>query len=97
MSKEKRSTKKNPASYKECFGQQGSEMLAGEFPIDCMSCSVYEKCHKMTVSVSIQLLSDNLELIIQNGLLDGRLKTFNQLNPESPETQATCSCSDICK
>ena len=39
---------------KECFGSQGNDMLYGDSPDKCLDCDLFEKCHKITVSVSLQ-------------------------------------------
>lgn len=63
----------------ECFGSQGGVMLDGQAPDKCVDCAWFEKCHKITVAASVLSISDALDLIIQNGLSDGRLKGFEAL------------------
>jgi len=63
----------------ECFGSQGRSLLGGEMPTQCLDCDVFDKCHKITVVASLQSVSDALDLIVQNGLTDGRLKGFQEL------------------
>ena len=63
----------------ECFGCQAEPMLFGEAPDDCPGCEWFDKCHKITVAASLQSISDALDLIVQNGLSDGRLKGFEEL------------------
>ena len=63
----------------ECFGCQAESMLSGQPPHDCIDCEWFDKCHKITVSVSLQSIADALDLMVQNGLCDGRLKGFEEL------------------
>jgi len=71
----------------ECFASQGRSLPGGEMPTQCLDCSVFEVCHKVTVAASLQSISDDLDLIVQNGLTDGRLKGFQELE-ELWETQS---------
>lgn len=57
-------------------------MLYGEFPKECMDCAEFDKCHKITISASLQNISDGMDLIIQNGLSSGKLKSFQELEKE---------------
>ncbi len=68
-----------PSALKECFGNQGYEDLTGDSTEKCQSCELFDRCHKMTVSICLQSLSCDLDLIVQNGLDDGRMKTFDKL------------------
>ena len=63
----------------ECFASQGRSLLGGEMPTQCLDCDVFGKCHKVTVAACLQSISDGLDLIVQNGLTDGRLKGFQEL------------------
>ena len=63
----------------ECFGNQAGAMLDGRVPVECAECEWFDKCHKITVSAALLSVSDALDLIIQNGLADGRLKGFGEL------------------
>ena len=63
----------------ECFASQGRSPLGGEMPTQCVDCSMFEVCHKITVAATLQSISDDLDLIVQNGLTDGRLKGFQEL------------------
>jgi hypothetical protein len=54
-------------------------MLDGRTPEKCADCEWFEKCHKITVAASLLSISDALDLIIQNGLADGRLKGYEEL------------------
>lgn len=63
----------------DCFGNQARAALCGDPPTDCVACEVFDKCHKYTVAASLQCISDGLDLIVQNGLADGRLKGFQEL------------------
>lgn len=65
---------------KECFGSQGMAALYGETVEECFNCELYDKCHKMTMSITIQGLNVDLRLITQNGLTTGRLLCMNALN-----------------
>ena len=67
---------------KECFGNQGAEALHGESIEKCIDCKLYDKCNKMTMAISIQAICMDLDLIVQNGLRDGRLKSFNEIEKE---------------
>lgn len=63
----------------ECFGIQAECMLRGEPPTDCIPCEWFDKCHKITVAGCLQSIADNLDLAVQNGLTDGRLKSLMEL------------------
>lgn len=63
----------------ECFGNQAGSMLDGRTPEKCADCEWFEKCHKITVAAALLTVSDALDLIIQNGLADGRLKGYEEL------------------
>ena len=71
---------------KECFGTQARQVLYGDPPDKCLECELFEKCHKITVAVNLQNLSDALELIIQNGLSNGNLKGFDELEQPFKQT-----------
>ena len=58
----------------ECFGFQGCEQ-----PDECCTCDYFDKCSKMSASISLQDVGINLSQIVRSGLLDGRFKTFEQL------------------
>ncbi len=64
---------------KECFGSQGNDMLYGDPPDKCLDCDLFEKCHKITVSATLQSISTAMDLFIQNGLATGSLKGFQEL------------------
>jgi hypothetical protein len=63
----------------ECFGCQAEGMLYGEEPDDCVECEWFDRCHKITVSASLLAIENALDLIVENGLSDGRLKGFEEL------------------
>jgi len=64
-----------PRAVAEAF----SAWMRGK-PVDrCIDCELFDKCHKITASVSLLAISDALDLIVQNGLVDGRLKGFAEL------------------
>ena len=67
---------------KECFGSQGRQMLYGEMPKECISCTELEICHKISIVSSLQAIADGMDLIIQNGLSNGMLKGFGELEEE---------------
>ncbi len=71
---------------KDCFGTQARQVLYGDPPDKCLECDLFDKCHKMTVALNLQNLSDSLELIIQNGLSNGNLKGFDELEPLVKQT-----------
>jgi hypothetical protein len=71
------------ADMPECFACQGGTMLHGKSADECVDCDWFDKCHKMTVSASILCISDALDLMVQNGLADGRLKGFKELAERS--------------
>ena len=64
---------------KECFGSLARDMLFGDPPDKCLDCDLFDKCHKVTVSVTLQNISESLELFVQNGLTTGILKGFQEL------------------
>lgn len=68
---------------KECFGSQGRDMLFGDPPDKCLDCDVFEKCHKITTSAALINISEQFELIIQNGLATGNLRSFDELGTMS--------------
>jgi len=63
----------------ECFGCQSQPLLYGRDISVCVDCEWFEKCHKITVSACLMSISDAMDLIVQNGLADGRLKGFEEL------------------
>ena len=63
----------------ECFANQAESMLYGEPADDCIECEWFDKCHKITVAATLQSISSALDLIVENGLSDGRLKGFEEL------------------
>ena len=68
-----------PNAIPECFGNQAECMLHGKPPTDCIPCEWFDKCHKITVAACLQTIAADLDLEIQNGLTDGRLKSFMEL------------------
>ena len=79
----------------ECFASQGESLLGGEMPTQCLDCNVFEQCHKITVAASLQGIFDALDLIVQNGLTDGRLKGIRELEKlwdERPENKPETDC-----
>ncbi|NUM73786.1 hypothetical protein HUU40_05440 [candidate division KSB1 bacterium] len=65
---------------KECFGDQGGKILGGESPEECWSCELFERCHKITLATSLQGIAMDLNLITQNGLRLGWLKSYSELD-----------------
>ena len=63
----------------ECFGYQGEAMLYGKTAEGCIGCDWFDTCHKITVAASLQALSGNLDLIVQNGLAADRIKPYDEL------------------
>jgi hypothetical protein len=79
------------ARLPDCFGDQGGVMLCGESPKRCLHCQVFDKCHKITVAATLQAISTDLDLIVQNGLRKGTLEGFDMLSesgPDEPERSA---------
>ena len=68
------------SKLKECFANQARMMLYGDPPDECVECDLFDKCHKMTVSVALQSIADDLDLITQNGLTTGKLMAFQKLS-----------------
>jgi len=69
-------------TIKECFGDQGGAPIHGEVPENCLNCDIdtFERCHKVSVATSLQGISIDLSLIIQNGLKSNWLKSFKELS-----------------
>ena len=65
---------------KDCFGDQGGTVFHGEQPKDCLTCDIFEKCHKVTSSISLQGINLSLDHLIQNGLEEGWLKSLKELS-----------------
>lgn len=63
----------------DCFGYQGETMLYGKTAEGCLDCTLFDPCHKITVASTLQALSGNLDLIVQNGLAAGRLQPYDEL------------------
>ena len=78
--KYKRCCMSSSDKIKECFGDQGGTIFHGELPKDCLTCDVFEKCHKVTVAVALQGINLDLSHLIQNGLEEGWLKSLNELS-----------------
>ena len=70
----------NEQGKKACFGNQGEGLLFGEEPDECLTCELFDKCHKITVAGCLQSIRDDLFLITQNGLAQKKLMGFNQLD-----------------
>jgi hypothetical protein len=69
---------------KDCFGDQGGKILGGESPEACWSCELFERCHKITLATSLQGIAMDLDLITQNGLRAGWLKSYRELERLDP-------------
>jgi hypothetical protein len=70
----------NEWDSKECFGQQGEDMLHGDPPYKCLDCSIFDKCHKITIAACLQSISTGMDLLIENGLVTNKLMGFAELN-----------------
>ena len=73
------------AELPDCFGDQGGVVLCGESPKACLDCRVFEKCHKVSVAATLQAISTDLDLIVQNGLRKGTLEGFDALAESGSE------------
>ena len=71
--------KKKKNDNKDCLGQQGRDFLFGKFPDKCLSCDQFDICHKLSVAACLHSISDGMDLIIQNGLVTGKLLGFAEL------------------
>lgn len=69
---------------KDCFGDQGGKVLGGEPPDECLDCELFERCHKVTIATSLQGIAMELNLITQNGLRLGWLKSYRELDLLDP-------------
>ena len=75
------------SKVKECFGDQGGAPLHGDVPINCLTCDkdIFDRCHKVSLTTSLQGIRLDLSLITQNGLQSGWLKGFQELSDEEKE------------
>jgi hypothetical protein len=71
---------KNEWDSKECFRQQAEDMLHGEPLYKCLKCSIFDKCHKITIAACLQSISTGMDLLIENGLATNKLMGFAELN-----------------
>jgi hypothetical protein len=71
---------KNELDSKECFGMQAEDMLHGEPPYKSLDCSLFDKCHKITVAACLQSISTGMDLLIENGLATNKLMGFAELS-----------------
>lgn len=71
---------KDEWDIKECFGRQAEDMLRGEIPYKCLQCSLFDRCHKITVAACLQSISNDIGLLIENGLATNSLMGFDELN-----------------
>ena len=69
-------------TVKECFGDQGGAPLHGEPPEKCLTCDLntFERCHKISIATSLQGISLDLSLLMENGLEKGWLAAFKELS-----------------
>jgi hypothetical protein len=74
---------KKKGHLKECFGMQADSMLDGQTPEDCLKCEIFDTCHKITVAAALQGIAVDLSLLVQNGLDQGWLKSFDELDEEA--------------
>jgi len=65
---------------KDCFGEQGRDALFGESCEKCIRCSLFDKCHKVSIAISLQAIASDTSLITQNGLTRGWLFCFQKLD-----------------
>ena len=76
----------------DCFGDQGGAPLHGEIPEGCLHCdkNIFDRCHKVSLATSLQGISLDLGLLIQNGLGSGWLKGFKELaEKETKDSEIT--------
>ena len=66
-------------NFKDCFGDQGGSILHGEPPDKCLNCNIFDKCHKLTIALTLQAIGVDLSLLVQNGLASGWLKALKEL------------------
>ena len=71
------------ANLKECFGMQADSMLDGQTPDACLKCEMFDTCHKVTIAAALQGIAVDLSLLVQNGLDQGWLKSFAELDEEA--------------
>jgi len=69
---------------KDCFGDQGGSVLGGEPPDECLTCEIFDRCHKVTMAIALQSVAGNLHFITQNGLRLGWLKSYSELDRLDP-------------
>jgi hypothetical protein len=62
---------------------QADAMLDGQTPEECLTCEIFDTCHKVTVAAALQGIAADLQLLIQNGLDQGWLKSFDELDEEA--------------
>ena len=72
---------------KDCFGDQGGAMLGGEPATECLTCGLFDKCHKVTIAAYLQGINTDLGFLIQNGLASGWLKSYMELDEENGHKQ----------
>ena len=63
----------------DCFATRGLQLSYGDSPRKCLACEVSDECHKMTLPATLMNINDSLNLIVQNGLCDGSLKGYEEL------------------
>jgi len=80
--KYKRCCMESHQKLKDCFGDQGGTMLSGESPQDCVTCELFDRCHKVTIAATLQSINVDLSLLTQNGLEAGWLKCFKDLSQD---------------
>ena len=73
----------NRSNLKECFGMQAESLLDGQTPEACLKCELFDTCHKVTIAAALQGIAVDLSLLVQNGLDQGWLKSFAQLDEEA--------------
>jgi hypothetical protein len=81
-------------NMKDCFGEQGRDALFGESCEKCIRCSVFEKCHKISIAICLQAISSDTNLITQNGLTRGWLFGYQKLDQLNETEEADCEQVD---
>ncbi len=63
-----------PKSRPECLGDQGGRVLfPGGSHEPCMRCSVFEKCHKLSIATYLAQISTDVSLATENAMARGWL------------------------
>jgi len=81
-------------NLKDCFGEQGRDALFGESCEQCIGCSLFDKCHRVSIAICLQAISSDTNLITQNGLTRGWLFGFQKLNELNEAQEANRQPTD---